>query len=296
MVLIGSESSTTVVCVLVLFHPEMEVLGTIQRLSLHYPIVLVVNAASTEFLARLQGSAQIHLLRNERNIGLASALNRGAEYAFGELGASFIALFDQDSIPEETMPGALAQELGDSDGRIACIGPYLVDKKAMTSTYATNLQQVSGARSIPTSGTVIPRDVFFDVGPMLDSLFIDGIDHEWCFRACNKGYQVRVSSRTQMVHDMGDGALSYFGRFKPIHRSPVRHYYIVRNTLALARFDYLPLRWRVVELMKTVRRVVAYIVFSTDRADTIRLIAWAVIDGMTGRLGPCLHLKQRNAP
>lgn len=86
MVLIGSESSTTVVCVLVLFHPEMEVLGTIQRLSLHYPIVLVVNAASTEFLARLQGSAQIHLLRNERNIGLASALNCGAEYAFENWG------------------------------------------------------------------------------------------------------------------------------------------------------------------------------------------------------------------
>ena len=123
--------------------------------------------------------------------------------------------------------------------------------------------------------------------PMMEELFIDGIDHEWCFRAWSKGYAVRVSNRVTMLHDMGDASLNYFGRYKPVHRSPVRHYYVVRNTLYLTRLAYLPLGWRLRELLKTPRRIAAYVLFSSDRWRTVRLIAHALCDGLAGRMGAC---------
>lgn len=293
MAAVCSELAGRLACILVLFNPLAGVAETVRRLAARYPVILVVNAAGMEFIAQFEGLDGLFVLRNPGNIGLAAALNRGVAFAFGELGVSFVTLFDQDSNPDVSMPENLLKELLERRGQVACIGPRLFDKKEVSAHYATNDASASRCRSIPTSGSVIPKSVFEEVGPMMESLFIDGIDHEWCFRACHKGYEVRVSERTSMVHDMGDSGLNYFGRYKPVHRSPIRHYYIVRNTLALSRLDYLPLGWRALELMKTVRRIVAYLIFSSNRRLTLRLLAWAILDGLRGHLGPCRHLNTK---
>lgn len=277
-------------CVFVLFNPLPGVECTVRRLAARYPVVLVVNAADEGFLRLFDGMPSVSVLRNSTNVGLATALNRGAEFAFSELGVSSVILFDQDSEPEVGMPDELLAELLEQGDRVACIGPQLLDRKRVNARYVTNRQLSTGSRSIPTSGTVIRKEVFEAVGPMMESLFIDGIDHEWCFRACHKGYLVMVSARTMMLHDMGDEALNYFGRYKPVHRSPIRHYFIVRNTIALAKLSYLPFSWRVIELIKTVRRMAAYLIFSLDRWQTLRLLAWAIFDGARGCLGPCKHV------
>lgn len=83
-----------------------------------------------------------------------------------------------------------------------------------------------------------------------------------------------------MEHDMGEGAVSVFGRFKPIHRSAVRHYFIIRNTLWLARKHYIPLRWRMSEVLKLAYRAPAYLFFSSDRARSARNVMRAVADGL----------------
>jgi rhamnosyltransferase len=169
------------------------------------------------------------------------------------------------------------------------MGPMLVDRKDLSATYAQNKLEFMGKMpsTIPTSGTLIPSAVWRDVGPMLDDLFIDAIDHEWCLRAQNKGYQIRLSRNLTMIHDMGDASLKVFGKYKPIHRSPVRHYYIIRNTLYLMHLDYLPIKWRIAEFAKTIRRVLLYLVISSDRIKSFKLIGYAILDGLRGRLGPC---------
>jgi rhamnosyltransferase len=276
-------------CVVVFFQPTNAVLQLVETLaSGGYGVVVVVNGASDSILRALGSSESVAVIDNKANLGLAKALNIGIRHAFQNNHSDFVALFDQDSVPDASLPRLLADEL-DSAGpaRLACIGPQLIDRKDREARYASNLNAASAdrARSIPTSGTVISRGAYAAVGPMMEELFIDGIDHEWCLRACSKGYAVRVSAQVQMVHDMGDASLNYFGRYKPVHRSPIRHYYIVRNTIYLARFAYLPLAWRVGELVKTFRRVIAYLLFSSDRPRTARLIVRAIGDGVKGRMG-----------
>lgn len=280
-----------VACVTVFYNPEPGALDSVETLVRSgYPVVVVVNQASAAQIEMLSALPNVHLIRNAANRGLATALNQGLGFAFEQLGARYALALDQDSVPNPAMPKALARELEACCGeRIACLGPRLLDRKSVRANYVydQSAEHRFVPRTIPTSGTLFPQDAWRQVGPMLAPLFIDGIDHEWCFRAYERGFHVAVSPQATMLHDMGDTGIRVFGRFKPIHRSPIRHYFIIRNTLYLCSLSYVPKGWKVSELFKTVRRMAVYLLVSTDRGLSARLICRAIQDGIAGRLGPC---------
>jgi rhamnosyltransferase len=275
--------------VLVLYHPADQVIDTIGSIALEcFDVVVVVNAANDEVLKRIAEINGVTVLNNRANVGLARALNIGIQHAFDNCAAEFVALFDQDSLPTPGLIGGLvAEALSMNKVKLACIGPQLVDQKAGKSTYGANNTQneVHKPRSIPTSGSVISKEAYMTIGPMLENLFIDGVDHEWCLRAYSKGYVAKVSDKFEMTHNMGDVGINYLGQFKPIHLSPVRHYYIIRNAIYLSRLPYLPIRWRIFELLKTVRRGFVYLIVSSDKPKTICSIFHGVLDGYKGQLG-----------
>lgn len=281
-----------VACVIVFFNPTDASIDTVATLAGYsFPVVVVVNQATPAQVSALNALDHVHLIENPCNLGLATALNQGLGYAFDALGARYVMTLDQDSVPESSLPQSLALELeAQESGRVACLGPMLVDRKSMNTRYAYDPQvgiDKLEPRTIPTSGTLFTREAWREVGPMLESLFIDGIDHEWCFRAYNRGWRVAVSRQVTMLHDMGDAGIRVFGRFKPIHRSPIRHYFIIRNTVYLCSLDYVPKKWKISECFKTLRRLAVYLLVSTDRAKSLRLMCRALRDGFSGRLGPC---------
>lgn len=284
-------SPKKVSCVFVFYNPPQAALDTVARLNSYgYQVVVAVNQASPDVIQKLESLKGVHPIINVSNLGLATALNQGICLSFDQLLVDYVVLFDQDSIPDATMPLALVSEYENfPNGEVACIGPMLVDCKDLSATYSQNTLEFLGRMpsTIPTSGTLISSSVWRDVGPMLDDLFIDAVDHEWCFRAQHKGYQIRLSRHLTMIHNMGDASFKLRGKYKPIHKSPVRHYYIIRNALYLISLDYLPIKWRITELAKTIRRALIYPLVSTDFVKSFKLIGFAIFDGIRGRLGPC---------
>lgn len=281
-----------VACVIVFFNPVDSAIDMVATLARHpYPLVVVVNNASPGQIKALKAIDRVHVIHNPCNLGLATALNQGMGLAFNEIGARYVVTFDQDSVPDPSLPHQLALEWeAEGSPRVACLGPALVDRKTADGRYAYDQQDHGGEhrpRTIPTSGTLFTYDAWRDVGPMLEPLFIDGIDHEWCFRAYDRGYRVAVSQCVTLLHDMGDTGVTFMGRYKPIHRSPVRHYFIIRNTVYLCSLDYVPRQWKASEIFKTVRRIAVYLAVSTDRVRSLRLMCRALRDGFSGRLGPC---------
>lgn len=276
-----------VCCIFVLFYPQRSVKKTLEGLASEgYPVVVVSNGVDGDLLISLRAAPGIELIENSENLGLAHALNQGINHAFNDPEVQFVVLFDQDSSPPVKLPLVLANELDiDSD---ACIGPRLVDVKAQDAGYRTHNTKAGAeaVASIPTSGTVISRRAFATVGPMLEELFIDGIDHEWSLRAAANGFRVRISDRVNMLHDMGDDGIVWFGDYKPLYKNPIRHFYIIRNSMYLGLHSRLPLRWRLQELLKTLRRIPVYLWASNDRVRSFKLIVQALIDGSRGKLGP----------
>ncbi|WEK44382.1 MAG: glycosyltransferase [Candidatus Sphingomonas colombiensis] len=275
-----SDASATVV---VLFRPGPDDIANLTLMAdWGQEVVAVVNGYDDALSKLLPAKNCIFYIRNVDNPGLARALNQGLAAAM-ERGANYVLLLDQDSRPHAAMRGrliAVAAELAAAGRRIGCVAPALVDRKLAGANVGSSDPHKATRGTLATSGTLIPRAAWHQVGPMWEDLFIDGIDHEWCFRARNCGFETVVSPGIVMEHDMGEGAINFFGRFKPIHRSAARHYFIVRNTLWLAGRSYIPLRWRASELLKLVYRMPVYLLFSADRPRSMRNLLRAFADGL----------------
>lgn len=263
--------------VVVLYHPSEDDLANLSRLAgwgVH--VVAVINALGSVGRALMPG-AGVQVIANSRNLGLARALNQGIGAAM-EMGSRHVLLLDQDSRPTCEMFDRLLTAVTriEVEGRpLACVAPLLRDRKAAPGT-ASHAPQASFA----TSGTMLTRVGWERVGPMCEPLFIDGIDHEWCFRARARGLETVLVQEAVLEHDMGDEGFTLLGRYRPIHRSPVRHYFIVRNTLWLAREQHIPGRWRLGELVKLAYRVPSYVLASNDRLRTLSNLAAAIADGV----------------
>lgn len=266
----------------VLYHPSVSDLDNVTQLATWgVNVVAVVNAISDEQRAKLPSGHGVTVIVNSSNLGLARALNQAVGTAI-DAGAHFVLMLDQDSRPTVDMLDRLASAATsiEAEGRaLACVAPLLRDRKAIVEN-GTSSTDIAGGPTFATSGTMLSRRAWLTVGPMLDPLFIDGIDHEWCFRARAAGFENVLVNDAVMAHDMGEGAINVMGRFRPVHRSPVRHYFIVRNTLWLARKRYIPIRWRISELIKLGYRVPSYVIFSTDKVRTAGNIVAAIADGI----------------
>ncbi len=273
----ASAARAAAAIVVVLYHPSEDDLVNLSRLAdwdVH--VVAVINAIGNTGQA-LVPDAGVQVIDNPRNLGLARALNQGIGAAVGA-GSRYVLLLDQDSRPTRGMFDALlaAAVRMEGEGRpLACVAPLLRDRKATAGT-----GDHAGDASFATSGTMLTRAGWESVGPMWEPLFIDGIDHEWCFRARARGRETVLVRDAVLEHDMGDKGINVLGRFRPIHRSPIRHYFIVRNTLWLARERHISARWRLGELVKLAYRVPSYILASSDRSRTIKNIVAAIADGV----------------
>ncbi|KAB2911168.1 MAG: glycosyltransferase family 2 protein [Dechloromonas sp.] len=273
--------------VVVLYRPDGETLDFLRAsASRANPVVAVWNACPSDQKAAFAGVDGLTLCPQSTNVGLSRALNIGIETAFAA-GADRVLLLDQDSRPDASMGEALAEigNLADREGvRVGLVGPTLRDRKASGAVNAvrTDAGRYQIVPSLSTSGSLIDKQAYRAVGPMWDDLFIDGIDHEWCYRAKFKGFSIVQARDVSMEHDMGDAGVNVFGRYKPIHRSPVRHYHIVRNILWLARQRQVPKSFSAKEVCKLAYRIPAYIAVSTARGATMSNIFRGIRHGLFG--------------
>ncbi|EZP55120.1 glycosyltransferase family 2 protein [Sphingomonas sp. RIT328] len=268
--------------VVVLFHPTTDDLANLRMLAragIH--LIIVINALANEAVPLLPDGDKVTVIMNDHNVGLARALNQGIDTAIGG-GADYALLLDQDSRPPEDLLDKMVASVRSieerSGRRLACAAPLLLDRKA-SKTFAP---PKPNSGTLATSGSLISRAAWNSIGPMWEELFIDGIDHEWCFRARARGFDTMTIPEVVMEHDMGEIGVNLSGRFRPIHRSPVRHYFIIRNTLWLTRRPYIPRVWRLSELVKLLYRAPVYVIVSRDRRASLRSIGNALLDGMTG--------------
>jgi len=271
--------------VVILYRPDSETIAFFEAYaSASTPVVAVWNEFASHESEPFRNNEAIALHANPSNIGLALALNIGIERAFAD-GADRVLLLDQDSRPSRDMAVSLsaAFDRASADGvAIGLIGPTLRDRKAGGAVNAEgdserSYQIVAG---LSTSGSLIDKAAFEAVGRMWDPLFIDGIDHEWCYRAQHRGLSIVRSRTVEMDHDMGDAGINFFGRYKPIHRSPFRHYHIVRNTLWLASLDHVPKSFAKSELAKLAYRMPTYFLVSSSKIQTLNSILRGLRDGL----------------
>jgi rhamnosyltransferase len=252
-----------------------------------YRTVITNNGIDDSYLELLKESKNIILVGNGKNIGLAKGMNDAVVEVFNSsLDIDSVIMFDQDSLPDIDLPIQLQSSYfeGGHPKNIACLGPRLIDMKSNLNKVLV-LDRYEEVLSLATSGTFVTRDNFKVIGHLKDDFFIDCLDHEWCFRAKNMGFRILRDNKLSMIHNMGENGLDWFGTYKPIYRSPMRHYYITRNTIAMLKKNYVPLKWKIIEFLKLIRRIIFYVIFSRRSYQSVIYIYNAIFDGLNGRMG-----------
>lgn len=297
------ENTPMVIAIVVTYQPGLVVLGRLldairDQVS---RTIIVDNGSTIDVRGFLAGrNAQgIQCLPLGSNHGVAAAQNVGIAWA-REQGASFVILFDQDSIPEPDMVALLHrtyQRKTDEGFRVAAVGPRYVDDR---NPARASFSRMSGMRMLVedctakkegvlvdfviSSGALISLKALSHVGCMNEALFIDQIDIEWGLRAKSLGYQSFGAHDAVMTHSLGEAPLRILGR-KLLNHSPLRHYYIVRNAIWLISRSYTPLGWQLYFARMIFVRYLLYPLWVAPRLVYLTMMTKGLWHGLWGRLG-----------
>ena len=289
-----------VVAVVVTYQPALEVLE--QLLDALVPqvtsVVVVDNGSHSDLAAwnSERDTRAVELLRLGENRGIAAAQNVGIHWARNR-GAGFVLLMDQDSIPAPDMVEKLISTISEH-ALPAAAGPRYLDERQdnpppFIRVRGLRLERcacATGESVVPVdyliaSGCLIPMSVLDKVGGMRDDFFIDYVDIEWGLRAKSLGWQSWGVFAARMSHSLGDSAGKFMGINYSI-RSPLRHYYTMRNAVWLCQQAHVPRNWKWVEGYMIVLRFVLYTAFAKPRWAHVSKMTLGLVHGLKSRLGP----------
>jgi len=252
--------------------------------------VLIQNMFQDEF-------PNVKLISLPSNLGLACAQNIGIKDAIIN-NAKYVLLLDQDSVLKEGFVEGVHSEyinVNSNGVKVGAIGPVFFDPKTEVEYPSTKYRGPFIVRKTPdrcsevtfliASGCFFSTDVFKDVGEMSEDLFVDYIDVDWSLRCKAKGYKLYMTTSARMAHTIGDDRRSVFGRTVSVH-SPLRRYFLVRNSFYMLRKEYVPLGYKLRELTFNLLRIAVGLVFTSDRYSTLKYTVMGIKDGVLGKFGP----------
>lgn len=292
--------------IIVSLNPDVALFQRVLNATLSQsPAVIVVdNGSSPQFVNYLSDSAKtashLHLISLGKNIGIAAAINTGIAEAQA-LNAEFVFLLDHDSIPASGLLEGLLQAMRTKQQKgekVAALGVKIFDPRSgeelgfyrMHNGHwdkikcGASTQGLMPCDYLNSSGSFIPMTAFETIGLFNEQFFVDHVDTEWFMRAQSFGYTCYGYCGGTLEHYMGDAVIRYwlFGwRYMP-YRSPRRHYYIVRNSLWLYRYAYVPLAWKLNNVLKLIFTLFYFSIFDKQRSAQFTQILRGVFDGIKG--------------
>ena len=233
--------SVKLLSVIILYHPNLvSVKNLVAALHQQNSDLIVVDNSPQSHDSTLSTilNKQDQYLHFPANIGLGAGHNIAIKRAIRE-NYDFALIFDQDStITERFIPNLINtfNEVSQYT-KAAAVGPSYTDQR-FNNTRREHSHVVkihAQKRMIISSGALFYVAALKDVGLMDESLFIDFIDTEWCYRAQQKGYKVYQSATAIMEHHLGEMQPIFFGLYKMRYMKPLRYYYFTRNLRRLAQ-------------------------------------------------------------
>lgn len=298
--------------IVVTYYPKIDVfLPLIDALSAQTSRVIVVDNTDThnnQLLDMLTYSDRfidhMNIIRLGINRGIATAINIGVMSAI-DAGCTHVILSDQDSLPSPDMVAGLLRayrEVSHTDLRVGAIGPTYTDlhtkitypfqvqlpKRFFYGHQApTSVNPHVEVLTLITSGTLIPVEVFKQVGSMREDFFIDQVDIEWCHRARSMGYHLFGTGYATMYQRMGDSNLRvwYFRWRNESAYSPLRIYYRLRNFTALCRLEYIDWRWKLRSSWYWAGIVYTHVLFYKNWLETLKMAVKGIWHGLRNKMG-----------
>jgi rhamnosyltransferase len=240
----------------------------------------------------------IELVFNGENLGLARALNIGIQRA-ATLGFSWVLLLDQDTRVELDMVRtllAIHASFPDRE-RLAVLGSNFSDATERTTDaigHESLDEHWEEVERVITSGSLLPVEAHFGIGPFREEFFIDYVDEEYCLRVKAKGYRIIKSRKHLMSHAIGSPTVHRIFQTSKwtTNHAPDRRYYIARNNTVLLREygNYRAGMWAWKSFRRCLRQCKRIALYEQMKTRKIAAVIHGLWDGIRGNMGP------RNSP
>lgn len=269
-------------------------------------IVIVDNGSdAASFVAVQRASAHVHVsvVRNAKNLGIATALNQGMA-VLGAEGYDWVFTSDQDSVVVEGCIAALIDTVArDPDAAgVAMVGAnreekgdafehrWLRPRKRPPFFERVTCDRIdsNGVTLVITSGTLMSVGAFRDIGPFMEDLFIDFVDFEYCLRARRSGYRILVSCAARLLHRVGERASAQLAgvTLSPTHHGPLRKYYLFRNAVAVMRkYGVTFPHWLVYQVAALLEILLGIVLVEERKLPKLGACMIGAWDGLLGRMG-----------
>jgi len=284
-------------CVIVLYNPVIELLReVINSVSYQVDTIYVIDNSSSNLDEQIfSGNSNIYYKPLNRNQGIAAAQNIGLEYFIAK-NFDYILFMDQDSVLQSDIVKKLLNAylvLENNGYNVGVVSPVAINRQTgnrykekypVLSNFCIEnsniLYSFLKVNSCSSSGSIIAVNNFKKVGYMDESLFIDGVDNEWCWRAkmkCN--LDSFVCEDIYINHQLGTGDKSIFNITVHIS-SPFRMYYQYRNFIILCKKNYVPRIWKLKNGYKYLFKMFYFPVFISPRIKYLNNIIRGIKDGI----------------
>lgn len=280
---------TKIAAAVVLYNPREDTVANILSYAGEVSLLIVVDNSEnpdTSFYAPLEKIPHTRFITYNANKGIGKALNDAAELA-SSLSCNWMLTMDQDSSFEKSMIEKYIHTFFSLQNKekIAAVGPVFEHLPGEGS--AGKIKEVT---SLITSGSLINLSIFFESGGYNEMLFIDEVDHEYCYRVKLKGYSVLQLQDIYLQHALGELVeLHTFPgkkkRSKRLH-SAARLYYIVRNSCYINSVykNYFPAETKA-RKKDVLVRIKNNLLYGKNRTGVLSAVIRGYLDYKRGRFG-----------
>lgn len=278
-----------VVGVLVLYNPESEkVISNISNYLDELDELLLVDNSSTEFSdvhKYYSDNNKVKYIPLKKNMGISHALNLGIEFA-SEKKANWLLTMDQDSTFNT---GDLSRLVNIATEDIKNKPQGFIYSPRHDVPYIADESNISQVLTVMTSGNILNMSLIEEVGFFEEKLFIDSVDHEYCFRANKMGFGVYRVNEIMLEHGLGDITMrKLFG--KDIHitnHNYIRRYYITRNILYVRKlYSKSFLRFMKFAIFYMLESIVKVGFFENDKKKKFKSMLLGLKDFIRNSYGP----------
>jgi rhamnosyltransferase len=225
----------TLAGVVILYNPDDSVFENLKSYASFLDILYVVDNSveiNKSLVEKIKKSFSVEYIPHYENKGISYSLNEVLRLASRKY--TWLLTMDQDSKFYQDSFIKYSATLSTVGADVYGICPtYEYPEKTGDENVSEELVQVN--RCI-TSGNIIRIDLALKCGGFDENLFIDEVDHEFCYRCNQCGYKLLKYTPNILLHSLGNPIYgNLLGRhFKAFNEGSIRQYYIFRNKLYVA--------------------------------------------------------------
>ena len=270
----------------VLFNANIDVLNNIETYQIYVNKLFIIDNSSSPnplIVDYVDGKSNIVYIPLNDNTGIANALNVACELALNE-GFEWILTMDQDSkfVSKEIFDYDYKKMQRDGVAIVAAAYTKNVNRKVFENE---NLLSVN---TVITSGNILQLEAWLKVGKFKNFMFIDEVDNEFCLRLKLASYLILVTRQLGLSHNLGEkisATFIYKNLLITIH-SPLRVYYMVRNTFYISKLYVFKFPLVILERLYTLTKsVIKIIFFYKSKGLYCRYIYYGISDFLKSKYG-----------